>query len=102
MIVSPLQSVERSRISHHRGMLTGEAAMVADIPHDLSVGVGGVAGCRPAACVGQPGFAPGTALVGMETAVRQCGADAVVVSYLGHAVMKNMLMASASDTAATN
>lgn len=99
MIVTTTQSIEGSRITAYKGIVTGEAILGANIFRDVFAGIRDIVGGRSAAYEQELGRARETAMREMEERAQQLGADAVVGVDLDYEVINNMLMVSASGTA---
>ncbi|WP_101341443.1 heavy metal-binding domain-containing protein [Cereibacter azotoformans] len=101
MIVTTTPSVEGYQIATYHGIVTGEAILGANVIRDLFAGITDFIGGRSGAYEKELGRARETALSEMEQAARAKGANAVVGVDLDYEVINNMLMVSASGTAAT-
>ncbi|PWE33110.1 hypothetical protein DDZ14_06755 [Maritimibacter sp. 55A14] len=101
MIVTTTPTVEGHSIKTYHGIVVGEAILGANVIRDLFAGITDILGGRSGAYEQELGKARGVALAEMEDRAAAQGANAVVGVDLDYEVINNMLMVSASGTAAS-
>lgn len=104
MLVLTTPSVEGKKISHHYGLVSGEAILGANIFKDLFAGIRDIVGGRSAAYEKELRKAKDIAVGEMIEQARAYGANAVVGVDLDYETIQvgsggGMLMVSASGTA---
>lgn len=104
IILSTTPSIEGRRITHYRGIVTGEAIMGANIFKDLFAGIRDIVGGRSATYEGELRKARDLALAELAQAAAEKGANAVVgidIDYETVGGQGSMLMVTVSGTAVT-
>ena len=101
MIVTTTPSIEGQSIAAYHGVVVGEAILGANVFRDLFAGITDIIGGRTGAYEQALGRARETALQEMQDRAREMGGNAVVGVDLDYEVINNMLMVSASGTAAS-
>ena len=102
MILTTTPHVEGRTIAEYRGIVTGEAILVANIFKDLFAGIRDIVGGRSGAYEEELRKARAIAFQELEEAARQVGADAVIGIDLDYETVGqggSMLMVTASGTA---
>lgn len=102
MIVTNTDSVEGSKITEYRGIVSGEAILGANVFKDLFAGIRDIVGGRAAAYEKDLKQAKAIAIEEMVDEAMALGADAVVGVDLDYEVLgakNSMLMVSANGTA---
>ena len=104
MLTVTTPSVQGSRITHHYGIVSGEAILGANIFKDFFAGIRDIVGGRSAAYEAELRKAKTLALTEMEQQAAELGANAVVAVDLDYETIQvggGMLMVSAAGTAVT-
>lgn len=104
VILSTTPSIEGRKITHYRGIVTGEAIMGANIFKDLFAGIRDIVGGRSATYEGELRKARDLALAELAQAAADKGANAVVgidIDYETVGGQGSMLMVTVSGTAVT-
>jgi uncharacterized protein YbjQ (UPF0145 family) len=100
MIVSTSPSIEGRQIREYLGIVSAQAIMGVNIGKDLTAGFRNIVGGRSKSYEGEIAKAVSEAMVELEEAARQLGADAVISVDIDYeTVGSNMLMVAASGTA---